>query len=161
MAIGTRSKETFKEGLRNTDSRVQELMNSHHQLQRTVDDVNKEMKQMQSTMELMMAEFHRNLNGKGPAHDQHYKSSGEMNINAGGGVETNSNANQRNFYPRFDFPIFNGVDVKNWIMKCEHFFQIHPMNDMMRLRSVALHLEGQAGPWFLAYFKSNSNVSWK
>lgn len=35
------------------------------------------------------------------------------------------------------------------------------MNDMMRLRSVALHLEGEAGPWFLAYFKSNSNLSWK
>lgn len=91
MAAGTRSKETLEEGLRNTDSRVQELMNSHHQLQRTVDDVKEGMKQMQSTMELMMAEFQRNLKDKCPAHDQHSESSGEMNINAGGGVETNSN----------------------------------------------------------------------
>lgn len=34
------------------------------------------------------------------------------------------------------------------------------MNDDQKLKSVALNLEGEAGTWFLAYYKSNSGISW-
>lgn len=67
MVAGTRSKEAIEEGLHNTDSRVQELMNSHHHLQKTVEDFGDKFGHLQSTMEMMMAEFQRTVKGKGSA----------------------------------------------------------------------------------------------
>lgn len=57
MAAGTRSKETLEEGLRNTDSRVQELINNHHHLQQTVEEIRTKFGNLHRTMELMMVEF--------------------------------------------------------------------------------------------------------
>lgn len=34
------------------------------------------------------------------------------------------------------------------------------MNDDQRLKSVALNVEGEAGTWFLAYYKTHPRVSW-
>lgn len=54
MAAGTRSKEAMEEGSRNTDTRVHELMNSHHTLQKSMEDMGEKVNQVHSTMELMM-----------------------------------------------------------------------------------------------------------
>lgn len=74
-------------------------------------------------------------------------------LNSGNGILF-----QRN--PRFDFLVFNGLDIKNSVMRCEYLFQFYPMNNAQKLRSVALHLEGEVRSWFLAYLKYNSTVYW-
>lgn len=123
---------------------------------------------MQSTMELMMAEFQHSIKGKETVLEKSVKPFVDLTQNAMGNGEQNSVSNsimgnmiQKKIHPHFDFPVFNGSDIKNWVMKCEYFFQFHPLNhDLLKL-SVALNLEGEARSCFLAYFKSNPNVSWK
>lgn len=158
MATGTRSKDSLEESIKKTDFQVQELMNSHYHLQQTVDELGTGFKNGQSTMELMMTQFQQFIKGKDSDLGNNNEPVIELGQTDGRNVE---NVVQRNFHPKFDFPVFNGLDMKNWIMKCEYFFQFHPMNYILRLRSVALHLEGEAGSWFLTYFKNNPNVSWK
>lgn len=67
MVVRTHSNEALEEGLRNTDSRVQELMNSNHQLQKYNEEMGDKFGHLQSTIELMVAAFKRNLKGRGVA----------------------------------------------------------------------------------------------
>lgn len=62
--------------------------------------------------------------------------------------------------PKFDFPIFKGIDIKNWLMQCDDFFQFYPISDDQKLKSVALNLEEEIDIWFLAYFKPHHKFSW-
>lgn len=45
-------------------------------------------------------------------------------------------------------------------MRCDQFFKIYPMDDEQKLISVGLHLDGEAGSWYLAYYKSHPRLTW-
>lgn len=158
MAAGIRSREALEDGLCNTDARVQELMNSHHTLQASLEELGDKFGQLQGTMEFMLAEFQRNLKGKGIAKSQDQVDTPHNYLRTSNHHNTEGNSSFR--APKFDFPVFNGLDIKSWILKSDHFFQFYPMNDEHKLKSVALDLEGEARIWFLAYFKSHPRVSW-
>lgn len=133
MAAGTRSKEALEEGLRNTDSRLQELMNSHHHLQKTVETIGEKFGHLQTTMDMMISEFQRNLKGKAPASTSEVNPETPTDSPRTAGIAYdkglgafNGGWNTRNMNPKFDFPVFNGLEIKNWVMKCENFFQFTP-----------------------------------
>nr|CAD1830585.1 unnamed protein product [Ananas comosus var. bracteatus] len=73
--------------------------------------------------------------------------------------------------PRLEFPNFSGDNPRNWVRRCEKYFEIHGITDSQRLEIAAMHLEheqifGSMGIWqrkenFLSGLKEEIRASVK
>ncbi|KAG8376158.1 hypothetical protein BUALT_Bualt09G0034100 [Buddleja alternifolia] len=52
------------------------------------------------------------------------------------------------------FPRFNGEDLRDWIFKCEQFFEVDETPSDSKVRLAAVHLEGKALQWHQVFMKS-------
>nr|CAD1833683.1 unnamed protein product [Ananas comosus var. bracteatus] len=62
--------------------------------------------------------------------------------------------------PRLDFPNFNGDNPRNWVRRCEKYFEIHGIKEPQKLEIAAMHLEPRADIWFHGYLAEKKEVSW-
>ena len=53
--------------------------------------------------------------------------------------------------PKLKFPRFTGEQVRDWIQKCETFFQLYGILDSQKMLIVGMHLEGRANVWFQSF----------
>lgn len=49
---------------------------------------------------------------------------------------------------KIDFPLFEGIDVLNYIFKAEKFFCFYHISDPYRLEIASIHFDGPIVPWF-------------
>nr|CAD1818222.1 unnamed protein product [Ananas comosus var. bracteatus] len=63
--------------------------------------------------------------------------------------------------PRLEFPNFSGDNPRNWVRRCEKYFEIHGITDSQRLEIAAMHLEPRADIWFHGYLAEKGEVSWE
>ncbi|PKI69639.1 hypothetical protein CRG98_009994, partial [Punica granatum] len=65
---------------------------------------------------------------------------------------------------KLDFPQFCGDGVREWLYRCEQFFEVDETLDEVKLKLVVIHLEGRALQWHQSYVRSmgveGKSVSW-
>ncbi|PKH89637.1 hypothetical protein CRG98_049918, partial [Punica granatum] len=55
---------------------------------------------------------------------------------------------------KLEFPRFSGEGVREWLYRCEQFFEVDMTPDDVKVKLVAIHLEGRALQWYQAYVRS-------
>lgn len=78
---------------------------------------------------MMMLEFQRSMEGKGPSTSSENPPKiildspriDEAYMDRHTTYSNCTNNHSRIMNPKFDFPIFNGVHIKNWLMQCDYF----------------------------------------
>ncbi|PKI37399.1 hypothetical protein CRG98_042185 [Punica granatum] len=55
---------------------------------------------------------------------------------------------------KLEFPRFGGDGVKDWLNRCEQFFEVDRTADELNLKLVVIHLEGKALQWHQAYMRA-------
>ncbi|KAG8380288.1 hypothetical protein BUALT_Bualt06G0000100 [Buddleja alternifolia] len=53
-----------------------------------------------------------------------------------------------------EFPRFNGEDLRDWIFRCEQFFEVDDTPSDSKVRLAAIHLEGKALQWHQVFMKA-------
>ncbi|XP_062075982.1 uncharacterized protein LOC133780122 [Humulus lupulus] len=61
---------------------------------------------------------------------------------------------------RVKVPRFDGANVDDWVYKINKFFDLHKVDDDMRLAMVAFHLEGTPSTWFQWMEKGGAITDW-
>ena len=61
---------------------------------------------------------------------------------------------------RVKVPRFDGSDVADWIYKINKFFDLHKVDDPMRLAMVAFHLDGAPSTWFQWMKQGGAITDW-
>ncbi len=64
-------------------------------------------------------------------------------------------------FPRLNFPIFTGEQPRNWVRRCERYFDIYGIKEQQKLEIIALHLEAKADTWFQGYIAERESVNWR
>lgn len=62
--------------------------------------------------------------------------------------------------PKIDFPYFSGEGPRKWLRKASKHFQIHQVEDEMKVEIAEVYLKGKAGVWFHGFISSNPTVGW-
>nr|KYP73578.1 hypothetical protein KK1_006221 [Cajanus cajan] len=62
---------------------------------------------------------------------------------------------------KLDFPKFDGSEPLNWLFRAEQFFALYQTPEPQRLAIAAIHMEGDAGPWFQMLQKMNLLPNWQ
>ncbi|PKA61698.1 putative mitochondrial protein [Apostasia shenzhenica] len=63
---------------------------------------------------------------------------------------------------KVELPKFSGQDVRGWVFRCEHFFEIDNTPPEFRLKLISIYLEGKALHWHQNFLRSRGNaVSWE
>ncbi|PKI34771.1 hypothetical protein CRG98_044838, partial [Punica granatum] len=55
---------------------------------------------------------------------------------------------------KLEFPRFCGDGVREWLYRCEQFFEVDETPDNVKLKLVVIHLEGRALQWHQSYVRS-------
>nr|GEY56625.1 retrotransposable element Tf2 [Tanacetum cinerariifolium] len=76
--------------------------------------------------------------------------------------EGTSNRLQFGRITKLEFPKFTGVDVKNWLYKCQQFFSVEHVDDADKVKLASIHFFDNALVWHQQFEKLNGNsVSWE
>lgn len=70
------------------------------------------------------------------------------------GSSGGNNQNSLSRLSKIDFPKFGGEDVQGWSYKCEQFFEVDSTPDNMKVKIVAIHLNGKALLWHQSFVKN-------
>ncbi|GJV20862.1 hypothetical protein Tco_1369882 [Tanacetum coccineum] len=64
---------------------------------------------------------------------------------------------------KLEFPAFDGSDFKEWYYQCCQFFDLDETPEEMKIRLVAIHLNGRALHWHQSFMKDmvGRSLSWK
>ena len=62
---------------------------------------------------------------------------------------------------KLDFPKFDGSAPLNWLFHVEQFFALYQTPDAQRLAIAAIHMDGDAGPWFQMLQRTNLLPNWQ
>lgn len=63
---------------------------------------------------------------------------------------------------KFSFPKFDGTDLRDWLSKCEQFFDIDGTPQELKVQLAAMHLTGRATQWHQNYMSTRYGLfpSW-
>jgi hypothetical protein len=50
--------------------------------------------------------------------------------------------NHRSWLPKWEFPMFDGDEVRVWLDNCEAYFQLYQIPEEFRVNAASLHLRG-------------------
>ncbi|KAL8091683.1 hypothetical protein AgCh_034082 [Apium graveolens] len=64
-------------------------------------------------------------------------------------------------HPKIEFPRFNGIDPKGWVLKAEQYFDFVSIEEAKKVKLAVMHFEGKASTWYRYYQTSKVNVHWK
>ncbi|XP_075088549.1 uncharacterized protein LOC142170516 [Nicotiana tabacum] len=59
-----------------------------------------------------------------------------------------------------EFPVFDGVGLKDWLYKCEQIFAYEEIPEDSKVRAVSCKLEGRALQWHQSYMKHRVTRDW-
>lgn len=70
---------------------------------------------------------------------------------------------QHQFNPiaKLEFPKFDGLDPKGWVIKAEQYFEFVNIDEGRKVKMAGLHFEGKASTWYRYYQVSKNNFVWK
>nr|CAD1820206.1 unnamed protein product [Ananas comosus var. bracteatus] len=63
--------------------------------------------------------------------------------------------------PRLEFPHFNGDNPKNWVRRCEKYFEIFGIKEQQKLEVAVMHMGPKADTWFHGYVTEREVMSWE
>lgn len=88
------------------------------------------------------------------------RESGQSNTRRTGMTRDHQEVNSLLKTLRVKVPRFDGENVEDWIYKINKFFDLHKVDDEMRLAMVAFHLEGSPSTWFQWMEKGGALTDW-
>nr|CAD1831413.1 unnamed protein product [Ananas comosus var. bracteatus] len=56
--------------------------------------------------------------------------------------------------------MFEGENPRNWVRRCEKYFEIYGIKEQQKLELVTMHLEGRADTWFQGYMAEKGVINW-
>jgi hypothetical protein len=57
-------------------------------------------------------------------------------------------------------PKFNGVDLAIWKTKCEDYFNMYQVSDVMKVTAVSMNMEENVAQWLQVYRLKNGLGDW-
>nr|XP_027071904.1 uncharacterized protein LOC113696724 [Coffea arabica] len=63
--------------------------------------------------------------------------------------------------PQQDRGLLATLQVRDWIQKCETFFQLYGILDSQKMLIVGMHLEGRANVWFQSFKQDKRTFGWE
>ncbi|KAJ4807007.1 polyprotein [Rhynchospora pubera] len=63
--------------------------------------------------------------------------------------------------PKLDFPIFDGSELNEWLMKAEYYFDIYQIPVSHKTRIVVLNFVGEASSWYRNFRMRFENPPWE
>ncbi|TYK01506.1 gypsy/ty3 element polyprotein [Cucumis melo var. makuwa] len=64
-------------------------------------------------------------------------------------------------FKKLEIPIFNGEDPDGWFHRAEHYFQMHILNELEKLKIAVVSLEGKGQSWSRWAENRKQFKSWK
>ncbi|XP_074355691.1 uncharacterized protein LOC141695333 [Apium graveolens] len=64
-------------------------------------------------------------------------------------------------HPKLEFPKFNGLDPKGWIIRAEQYFEFICIDKTRKVKLEGMHFEGKAAIWFRFYQSGRGVIPWK
>lgn len=64
------------------------------------------------------------------------------------------------FSPKIEFPVFEGMNPREWIKKCRKYFSLCKVPDSQKLDVASMHTRGKAEIWFNSYVQTRKNIDW-
>ncbi|KAJ3707248.1 hypothetical protein LUZ61_010953 [Rhynchospora tenuis] len=62
--------------------------------------------------------------------------------------------------PKSDFPVFDGTDPSDWLMKCYYYFDIYQIPPDLKTRMAVLNFVGEASAWYRHFRLGMENPPW-
>lgn len=59
-----------------------------------------------------------------------------------------------------EFPKFDGVGLRDWLYKCDQFFDVDETPEDLKVKLASCKLEGKALQWHQAYMKGGLTREW-
>jgi hypothetical protein len=76
------------------------------------------------------------------------------------GVQGESVCGNQGRLPKLNFPVFSGEDPQLWKYRCEKYFMMYGVEDLLWISVASMHLEGAAARWFQPVEQRLSATSW-
>lgn len=89
-----------------------------------------------------------------------------LNLGGYGFTPGSGNSTVGNFVhlslPRLEFPRFDGINPRAWMLKCNSFFKLMPsIPDAQRVHLATMHFDGKAISWFKNLNMGDVGITWK
>ncbi|KAJ4753430.1 polyprotein [Rhynchospora pubera] len=65
-----------------------------------------------------------------------------------------------NQLPRINFPYFDGEDPINWLMDCNHYFEMYQVDDSYKTRLAVMHFSQEIKEWYKGVNKWDYPLPW-
>ncbi|KAL2486237.1 Uncharacterized protein Adt_30993 [Abeliophyllum distichum] len=62
--------------------------------------------------------------------------------------------------PKIDFPYFSGERPREWLRKARKYFQLHQVNEELKVGIAEMYLKGKADIWFHGFAVSYPEADW-
>ncbi|KAL2460887.1 Uncharacterized protein Adt_44307 [Abeliophyllum distichum] len=93
----------------------------------------------------------QNVSGPGPVMGSHRLGTATNNQ-----VRDEGRMNTR--IPKIDFPYFSGEGPREWLRKARKYFQLHQVNEELKVGIAEMYLKGKADIWFHGFAASHSEA---
>ncbi|KAJ4733316.1 polyprotein [Rhynchospora pubera] len=124
---------------------------------------NKLMEERMLRMELM---FERLMKDKEKEHASGILGKKPPEVENPFGVESMNGDSRRSSVstvtlPKIDFPIFDGYEPSEWVMKAEYYFDIYQIPHMHKTRMAVINFAGEASAWYRNFRLRIENRPWE
>lgn len=62
--------------------------------------------------------------------------------------------------PKLEFSIIKGENPREWVRKCQKYFQLFQVSEFQKTDIVEIHMEGKADVWFQGFKAGIPRISW-
>ncbi|XP_074327867.1 uncharacterized protein LOC141665786 [Apium graveolens] len=101
-------------------------------------------------------EIRPQLNGASTSQNHRRERNGD-----GEGIVTETGTNQPfKFTPKLDFPKFDGINPRNWITKCNRYFELCKIANNQKVNLASLYMIDKAETWVSSYLAVRTYVEW-
>lgn len=67
---------------------------------------------------------------------------------------------QHTSMPRLEIPMFEGIESRWWIRRCERFFQYYNITECQKISLAANYLKDMADAWYQGWIKLRNEANW-
>ena len=82
------------------------------------------------------------------------------NLDQGNLGKFNQRGNIMHFNLKLEFPLFDGMNPRNWVKKCAKYFNLYKIPDDQKVDLASMYLQREAEIWFSSYILERRHVVW-
>ncbi|KAL2470648.1 Uncharacterized protein Adt_38784 [Abeliophyllum distichum] len=135
--------------------------------QERVENIMTEMNQKYESLVAMMAQIN---GGRNDTKEKQAESSVPQNVSrrdmgshrlgVAPNIHVREEGRMNTRIPKINFPYFSGEGAREWLRKARKYFQLHQVNEELKVGTVEMYLKGKANICFHGFAASHFEANW-